>query len=127
MIILLWFLTLILFVFLSAIIINALLRINHENNQNAYHTFIQGMKEALKGCGFVFNQKLYSVELYKWVAQEDDEVCEDCLERASWPAMDIADWMKVGLPNTKEASTHCKDNCRCELTLHKSEIRTTNS
>ena len=57
----------------------------------------------------------YQIELWKWETMHDADVCEDCLERSSWPAMDIADWMKEGMPRTSEAETKCGENCRCQL------------
>ena len=74
-----------------------------------------GIKEGLKGSGFLLPKTRYPVELYQWVAMDDEEVCEDCLERASLPPMDIADWMKEGLPGTPEADTQCGEDCRCKL------------
>jgi hypothetical protein len=64
----------------------------------------------------------YPVERYKWVTAGDDAVCEDCLQRASWAPMDIADWMKEGLPRTPEARTECGENCRCRLVLARRHI-----
>ncbi len=53
---------------------------------------------------------------------DDEDVCEDCLKRASWPPMDIADWMKVGLPRTSEAHTSCGQHCRCQLVPYKPKV-----
>lgn len=72
--------------------------------------------------GLTSSSTRYPVELYKWVAMDDEEVCEECLERASWPPMDIADWMKAGLPRTPEADTECGRNCRCQLMLYESKV-----
>ena len=74
-----------------------------------------GMRQAFLGCGFSFQKTRHPVELYSWQTMDDEDVCEDCLERASRPAMDIADWIKEGLPRTPEAGTKCGKNCRCEL------------
>ncbi len=68
------------------------------------------------------SQGPYAVELYKWVTADDSAVCEDCLKRASWAPMDIADWMKEGLPRTPEADTACGENCRCRLVLAQKRI-----
>jgi hypothetical protein len=62
------------------------------------------------------------LELWKWETLQDEDVCDDCLERATWPAMDIADWMKVGMPGTPEVETECGDNCRCQLVRYESTI-----
>ncbi len=77
-------------------------------------TIAQGFREALRACGF-FVWKKYPVELWIWETMQDEDVCEDCLERASWPPMDIADWMKEGMPTSPEADTKCADQCRCQL------------
>ena len=80
-----------------------------------------GFREALRICGF-FIPRNYPVELWVWETMQDDEVCEACLERGSWPAMDIADWMKQGMPGTPEANTHCKNKCRCQLIRYQPPI-----
>ncbi len=79
----------------------------------------QGFQEALKGSGVAPVRPRYPVELYKWETMDDEDVCEDCLERATWPPMDIADWMKEGLPGTPEAETECGHECRCRLIRYK--------
>ena len=84
---------------------------------NALRTLGNGFQEGLKFCGFLF-PKRYPVELWKWETMDDEDVCEDCLERASWPPMDIADWMKEGMPRTAEADTPCGNHCRCQLIPH---------
>ena len=61
------------------------------------------------------SKKNYQIELWKWETMHDENVCQDCLERSTWPAMDIADWMKEGMPRTPEAETKCSENCRCQL------------
>ncbi len=76
------------------------------------------LDEARSRRLFSFKTPKYPVELWKWETLDDEEVCEDCLERASWPPMDIADWMKEGMPRTEEAETHCGENCRCELVIY---------
>lgn len=73
-----------------------------------------GFREGLRGGGLAEKPR-YPVELWVWETMDDDEVCEDCLERASWPPMDIADWMKEGLPGTPESETGCRHECRCRL------------
>ena len=82
--------------------------------KEAFKTLWNGIREGLKGTS-LWARKRYPVELWKWETMQDEDVCEDCLERASWPPMDIADWMKEGLPGTPEAETQCGPNCRCQL------------
>ena len=77
-----------------------------------------GSRQALLDGIFSFFRRTYPAELYRWEIAEDDDVCEDCLDRASWEPMDIADWMKEGLPGTPEAETECGKNCRCKLVLY---------
>lgn len=82
--------------------------------KNIGKTIAHGFGEALRTFGF-FLPKKYPVELWVWETMEDEEVCDDCLERSDWGPMDIADWMKKGLPRTPEAETQCAANCRCQL------------
>jgi len=82
-------------------------------------TILAGFRYGLKQCGLNIAKKKCPVELWKWETMEDEDVCSDCLERASWPPMDIADWMKEGMPRTPEADTECGENCRCELVRYK--------
>jgi len=87
---------------------------------------LNGFKEGLKASGLARSPARYPVELWEWVTLDDDEVCEDCLEKASLPPMDIADWMKEGLPGTPEAQTECGQNCRCQLVPYNPKIRNRN-
>ena len=113
MIILLWFTTILLLVSFSIVLILYLIKSPH--TKESLQTLLNGFKEGLNWCGFFMRKNRYPVELYKWVAMNDDEVCEECLERVFWEPMDIADWMKEGLPRTPEAETSCGHACRCEL------------
>lgn len=61
----------------------------------------------------------FPLDLWVWETANDEEACEDCRERAAWPPMDIADWMKEGLPRTPESDTHCGENCRCQIVPYK--------
>ena len=74
-------------------------------------------QDALDWTASLFRRK-YPVELYVWKITNDEHVCEDCLDRASWEPMDIADWMKEGLPGTPEAELECGEKCRCKLVLY---------
>ena len=114
MIISLWFICT-----LSVIIISScLLTFLWINKASFFSLRWQDFKEELKGNLFLPRKYRCPLELWKWETTDDESVCEDCLERANWPPMDIADWMKEGLPGTPEAHTHCKEHCRCELVLH---------
>ncbi len=120
MMIALWMVLRILFLG-TAIFLLVYLIINSKN-KDALHVLARGIQEGLRRCGLIIAEKdQYTVELYKWVALDDGEACEDCLQRASWPAMDIADWMKKGLPKTLEAHTQCGEHCRCQLVFYKSK------
>ena len=105
-----------LFLLLAGLILVNKLR-PHPRLAEALNIVMNGMREAFRGCGFCYWRTQSRPELYRWQTMDDMEVCEDCLERASWEPMDIADWMKHGLPGTPEAETHCGKNCRCELIL----------
>lgn len=91
----------------------------NQGKENWLSTLNNGIKEGLRGCGFKIKKSEYSIELYRWVITDPENVCDDGLDRANWPAMDIADWMKVGLPGTPEADTECGEDCTCELRLYK--------
>lgn len=124
MTVIVWIILRILVIALGAYIVYAIIK--HKSAKDAFLTIKGGIKSALRDCGFVFKPKTSSLELYVWVPQED-ETCEDAMERASWPPMDIADWMKAGLPRTPEAGTACGKNCRCELMLIESELQNKNT
>ena len=87
--------------------------------KEAIQTILAGFQEGLRQCGLYLSRRKYPVELWKWETMEDEDVCDDCLERASWPPMDIADWMKEGMPRTPEAHTQCAQQCRCHLVPYK--------
>lgn len=89
--------------------------VHHPYLKEGVKTFKDGFKAGLKGSGLTTPQKNYPVELWKWDTLHDEDVCEDCLERSTWPPMDIADWMKEGMPRTTEAELKCGENCRCQL------------
>ena len=84
--------------------------LKYSNIHDAWQPLLQEIRSLF--------HRQYPVELYVWKISNDDDVCEDCLERASWEPMDIADWMKEGLPGTPEAETECGENCRCKLVLY---------
>ena len=102
----------------------AMYMVQHPHFKEGIKILQNGFRAGLKGSGLTPLKPRYKIERYKWVSMDDDEVCEDCLKRASWPAMDIAEWMKLGLPNTPETDTRC-DHCRCELVLENSDITST--
>lgn len=83
--------------------------------RESWQTLLGGIRQGLKEFGLPSGSSRYPVELYVWETIDDEDVCEDCLERACWPAMDIADWFKEGLPGTPEAETECGKKCRCQL------------
>lgn len=75
-----------------------------------------GFQEALKSCGFHMRSKNSKLTQYKWIVTQDDEpICDDCLERTQWPAMDISEWMKADLPNARTPMRKCGGNCQCSL------------
>jgi len=124
MLIAVWLILKVTFIGCGIFLIYALLKSFRGEDQE---TFVDGLKSALRDCGFMFRQgNYYSVELYKWVLNTDEEVCEESIERSDWPAMDIADWMKVGLPCSSEGETLCGQKCSCKLVLYK-KIRTPSS
>ena len=112
MIIILWIITVSFFLAVLAMLGAALWR--HPSFRDSARTLLDGFRTALKDCGWTPKRR-YEVELWKWEVMNDEDVCEDCLERASWPPMDIADWMQAGIPRTPEAETECGEECRCRL------------
>ena len=126
MVIVLWVLLRILFLASAVFLIYYLFRLSRHDR--SLPVFFAGIKTALKDCGFHFKNRSYSLELYKWAINENEEVCEESLDRASWPAMDIADWMKEGLPRDAEGHSLCGKDCDCKLILYKKEkIRQSNN
>ncbi|MGE0267854.1 MAG: hypothetical protein AB7S78_05310 [Candidatus Omnitrophota bacterium] len=119
MLIVLWLILRILFFAAAAFLIYYYFK--NLNHDGAFDTFKNGIKTAFKDCGFNVKTKDsgYSIELYKWTINENDEVCEEALDRATWPAMDIADWMKEGLPRSADGTSLCGRNCRCKLNRYK--------
>ena len=113
MLIILWILTCLIFVTVLTLLILALL--GNASLKSGWQTIVNGFKEGLTGSGVATPKARYPIELYVWETMEDEDVCEDCLERTSWPPMDIADWMKEGLPGTPEADVECGHKCRCRL------------
>lgn len=92
---------------------------NRSKPSGILKTVTNGFRDALKRYGFLTPSTRYPVELYKWIVLDEDDVSEECLERSQWPAMDIADWMKAGLPNTPEGPCQRGKDCKCELILYK--------
>lgn len=86
--------------------------------EGTFRIFKNGLKSAFKDCGFNVAHtpgSKYSIDLYKWTINEHEEICEESLERASWPAMDIADWMQEGLPRSSDGTSLCGRDCQCKL------------
>ena len=123
MVIAIWLLLKITFIICGLFLLYWLVKSWRNDDQE---TLTNGLRNALEDCGFFFGRKNYSVELYKWVIDDREEVCEESYERSHWPAMDIADWMKFGLPCTPEGESMCGQNCSCQLVLSK-KTRTTKS
>ena len=84
-------------------------------SEKAARSFRHGLQDKASDPGSTAPKNKYPVELWNWETLHDEDVCEECQERASWPPMDIADWMKEGMPRTPEAETQCGENCRCQL------------
>ena len=115
MLVALWIILKLTFFACGIFLVYALIRSFKEDDRE---TFMKALKNALADCGFFF-KKSYSVELYKWVVNDNEEVCEESLERSEWPAMDIADWMQAGLPCNAEGESLCGQDCSCKLVLYK--------
>lgn len=122
MIILFWVFSYILFLSLTVILLRILIR--HPQTREAWRTIWEGFQDGLQGCGLKTKRK-YPVDLWVWETMADEEVCDDCQERAAWPPMDIADWMKEGLPGTGESETECADHCRCRLVPYNPQKKST--
>lgn len=88
--------------------------------QDDQKTLAHGFKIALKTIGFRFNgNPRYDVELYRWVVVDPQTAYPECERRAQLEPKDIADWMRIGLPQTPESKIPCskKDTCSCQLIL----------
>ena len=116
MIIFLWILTLFLFTAVAAALLLHYLR--DPDLKQGFGTISEGFKEALRDCGFSFRSRKYQLELYKWVLLEED-ACEECEEKASWPAMDIAGWMEAGFPLDPKGDSACGNGCNATLVVYK--------
>ncbi|MBP9853422.1 MAG: hypothetical protein KBD53_00985 [Candidatus Omnitrophica bacterium] len=90
-------------------------------NDGSFHVMKHGLNKPFKNSQFdtKANHNQYTLELYKWSINEGENVCEEALDRAAWPAMDIADWMKEGLPRSSDGTSLCGRNCQCKLTRYK--------
>lgn len=118
MIIALWILLRLIFIAIALFLIYYFIK--EIRNDGALLTLIAGIKNALKDCGFYLRNRNYSIDLYRWVIDnEDEEICDESYERAQWPAMDIADWMKEGLPRNAQGETLCGRDCNCRLILER--------
>jgi len=113
MIIIFWLIFSGLFVFVLTLAFHGLF--SNIKIKESLRTFASGFLKGLSGSGLLDTKKKLPLELYQWETMDDEGVCDDCLERASWPPMDIADWMKEGIPRTPEVDTECGDKCRCRL------------
>ena len=105
----------ILFICLSLILTKYIL--SRPKTRDSLNIFKDGFKFALKDCGFKFLKDEYTVELYKWEIVENGDVCEECLRKSFLLPMDLADWMKEGMPAC-DADSDCEGACRCNLVLH---------
>ena len=114
MIVLFWIILRILF-FISAFYLLYYIILKLKEN-GAWQTFNKKFKNALKPYGFSMGHKKYPIELYKWViCDDDDDVCDESIHRATFPAMDIAEWMKKGLPHSANGESICGKKCHCRL------------
>jgi len=112
MLIALWIVCLLAFLFSGAILLKHLL--HKPGAQNSWQSLFSGFKDGLRGSGLLF-KKRYPVDLYIWEVLNEELVSDECLERSTWPPMDIADWMAEGLPGTPESGIGCGENCYCRL------------
>jgi len=105
----------------SVFLINFIIKSSSANS--ALHGIINGFKDALHGSGFIVANRHQRAELFRLelLDEDDDETCDECLEKISSPPMDIADWMGEGFPKQPDPSSKCGGECRCELVRHKSQ------
>lgn len=81
-----------------------------------------GFQEGLRGCGFILRQQpSQSYDLYKWEVIEQGPVCSHCFDYTAFPAKDIAQWLKEGLPSETTQFKICGDHCRCGLMPYQDE------
>jgi hypothetical protein len=108
-----WILCLLSFLGISVVLLWTIF--NQPHARESLSVLIEGFKEGLRGSGLGLNPKKYTTELWRWELSETCKDCDDCIERSLWEPMDIADWMKEGLPRTVEADTECGDKCGCQI------------
>lgn len=109
-----WLLCFILFIFTAALL-TALLFNHSAHSSDGWHALIENIKERLQGNSLKVPQSRYPVELWVWDNSEEEDPCEESIERAAWAPMDIADWMKEGMPQTPESGTEMCEGCNCRL------------
>lgn len=115
-----WITTLLLFIVVGCVLAYSIFL--RSKGSESLKIFVSGFKESFKKSGFNPATKKYPVELYKWIICEECLECDECLDRASWDPMDIADWIKEGLPGTPEADTECQDYCQCRLIVVRKKV-----
>lgn len=113
MIIAVFFITLSLFITLCLLFVYA--AYTNSSLKDNLHTIKNGFKAAVKDSGFNVNSNETSIELYQWTIVKSGEVCDECLDRTEWPAMDLAEWMHEDLTLLPEEMTRCQGDCRCDL------------
>lgn len=114
MIVLLWLITFVLFALCVSFF--TLLLFKDPQAHQMLRIIRNGFREGLTGSGLIDkNRRKYEVELWVWEVEDEDYASDECLERATWAPMDIADWMKEGLPGTPECGIDCGEKCCCRL------------
>lgn len=118
-----WLLCFILFIFTAAFLTAILLNNSPSSSPSAWQTLLNRIRERLNGDGRHPPKHRYPVELWVWDNSEEDDPCEESLERCTWAPMDIADWMKEGIPQTPESGTEMCEGCRCQLVRYQKSRR----
>ncbi|MFT5388056.1 MAG: hypothetical protein ACI9F2_000534 [Lysobacterales bacterium] len=100
---------------ISALICFLIILFKNNSFHQTIQTITKGFHAALKRSGFHFPKKNNSIELYKWGIDKHVDICEESLESATRPPMDLVDWMKHGYPKSPDHMQRCNINCNCQL------------
>jgi len=117
MTIIFWFVIRILLIILAAYFL--VMFFQDKRLKEAFQVLISQIKENLRGSGLISKSE-FPVELYILLLNEDtqdeEEICDECLDALDWEPMDIADWMQEGFPKNPTPYSKCQGQCRCALT-----------
>lgn len=119
MLIFFWLLTILLFALTLLVLVSYFMK--DASKSAGISAFFDGIRTSFIDCGFYMKDKKYPLELYKLEIVEDGDICDECLEKSSWPAMGITCWMEEGFPKSPDFLSSCNGHCRCKLIAQKKD------